>query len=384
MKRIFSTVLVAAMLVTLTSCFRKINDEIPETDSAIVSDTSSLDAENGEFVTDTSADTVETDPATEGEPDGDAAGDPPAYADPIYAPPKDDPVPAEPSVPVVPSVPAGNKPEISAPINDKSETAPLDPPLCENMEVDPNRKNYDMGICRELEGEVDVYLFFMDDNESSWTSSRADGFTHNEIDPALDFLERQAKKWGKSLHFNTPITYVTGGDRGCTMKYNGTVTRDLNITGSTKDVLEQAAKCIGYSDEYGMFNHYRKETGRDNAIYLTLLNKDGISYTRNQTNAKDIMYAEHCVLFSEPSMDKYGGIVSMRSPTVAHEILHLYGAEDYYNEPRLSIANELYLNDIMLLEYRNIWINAVGDYTAFSIGWTDVVPEVCSREGWLN
>ena len=93
------------------------------------------------------------------------------------------------------------------------------------------------------------------------------------------------------------------------------------------------------------------------------------------------MYPEHCVLFSDP---EFGNAVSTHSCTVAHEILHLYGAFDYYEEPRLTIANELYHFDIMLQNYYTIWLNQIGDYTAFSIGWTDVVPDVCSREGWLG
>lgn len=267
--------------------------------------------------------------------------------------------------------------ETMSPATEASETDL--PTSYENTETDPNRKRYNIGNCLKLVGDIDVYLFFMDDDNSTWTPSHAKAFTNNEIKPALSYLEREAKKWGKYLHFNTPKINVTGVGE-FTMKYSGTVT-DGDGDSST-DVLYQAASCIGYGSDDELLAQYRNETGRDNAVFLTIFDKDGRSYAI-QTQSKDSMTMEHCVLFSEPWMYKYG-LVLVHSSCIAHEILHLYGADDYYKEPRAAISAEVYPDDIMLKTPPNLSECSIGDYTAFSVGWTDTVPDVCSREGWLD
>jgi hypothetical protein len=92
--------------------------------------------------------------------------------------------------------------------------------------------------------------------------------------------------------------------------------------------------------------------------------------------------AEHCVVFSEHynySLDEQGA----GAATIAHEILHLFGAEDYYTpNARKALANKTYPKDIMLEARDDVSKNDIGDLTAYSIGWTDVAPEICSNPKW--
>lgn len=366
------------MLVSLSSCVRKIDENvIPDTEATVTADKSSetSKATDAESTADAKTTQSENSAPESINSESEAVTDAVSYQINSVS------TTAPEETVYVPETSAAL--ETAAPATGGHDTEYVSPSLYENPQIDPNRTSYDLGICRKLEGEIDVYLFFMDDDESSWGVVSADWFTKDEILPALEFLETNAKKWGKSLHFNTPIVYVTGGDKGFTMKYKGTVIKDLRVseTGSSKDVFEQAAQCIGYDSDYTLFDDYRKSTGRDNAIFLTLLNKDGVCYTRNQIKYKEYLATEHVVLFSNPPTTGWG-MVSMHSATIAHEILHLYGAEDFYMGAREKIAAKVYPNDIMLHQYPYLISLNIGDYTAFTVGWTDVVPEVCSQEGW--
>lgn len=370
MKRILSVLLTAAMLVSLTSCLKKANNkDIPVTEISAATD---IPSEISKTVSVDSSTDAEPLPDTHGETSPNSQN---AITD-TTPPPSTDSISDEPPKEYIPVT---DQPETAVSGNYKPYKFPGNLQLYENMQIDPNRQSYDMGICRKLEGNIDVYLFFMDDDESSWNSDCASSFIDNAINPALSYIQHEAQQWGKTLRFNTPEVYVTGGDKGFTMKYNGTVTADWDdmLTNGPQDILVQAAKCIGYSDEYEMFNHYRDETARDNAVYLTLFNKDGRSYSLLQSNTKSGMYAEHCVLFSMTEYD-------FRSSCIAHEILHLYGAEDYYLGSREPIAAEIYPNDIMFQIYDDVNLHKLGDYTAFTIGWTDLIPDVCSRKGWYD
>ena len=90
-------------------------------------------------------------------------------------------------------------------------------------------------------------------------------------------------------------------------------------------------------------------------------------------------YSEHCVLFA----NNLSGSKGSRASTIAHEILHLFGAEDYYvSMSREALANQKYPDDIMLWQVERIQDNSIGDCTAYSVGWTDEVPDVCYDDRW--
>ena len=244
------------------------------------------------------------------------------------------------------------------------------------------RPHYKLANCRNLEGNPVVVLIFIDDNESHWTKEDVSTFTKEHIMVGLNYLEKNAKKWGIQLDFviesySTPLS-------GYEIKYEGTVNKNLYNGGSTKDVLDKAAQDIGCDSNWELYSYYKSKYPNDDIIFLNFLNKPGRSYTRNAISTGYLEYSEHCVIFSDylgsyPGMREDGS----RASTIAHEILHLFGAEDYYTSvSRENLANQKYPNDIMLWQYDVIRHNSIGDYTAFSVGWTDVVPEVCYDHRW--
>ncbi len=245
-------------------------------------------------------------------------------------------------------------------------------------EEEPFRTSYGVGHCRKLKGNPLVVLFFMDDDESSWSAEEVTAYTDNYVTEGLRYLEDKAAEWGVDLHFSvesysTPLTdYAT--------HYAGTVIRDLRISGSTKDILDHAAQALGLSDDWELYSKFQAAHGEENdVIFLALLNKAGKSYTRNILSAGNCTYAEHCVIFSDYLE---GPSFGCKASTVAHELLHLFGAEDFYLGARESLAWEKYPKDIMLWMPKEAYENEIGDFTAYAVGWTDTVPEICYNEIW--
>jgi len=244
------------------------------------------------------------------------------------------------------------------------------------------RGSYGFGTNIKLSGDIDVYVFFMDDDESSWSVYETDAFMRESVSVALEFIKDKGAEWGININF-TVFEYSTAQEGGFEMRYDGKVNKDLNVGGSTKDVLEQAARCIGYASADEMHENIIKNNGGREVIYLTAIEKDGISYTRNQTGGSG-RYTEHCVLFAEKVAFFNVAMVSMPD-TVAHEIFHLFGAEDLYKpSARERAASEICPNDIMLLDTRNMEKLDVGEYTAYTVGWTEEVPMECYIEEWRH
>ncbi len=249
--------------------------------------------------------------------------------------------------------------------------------------VDPFRTSYDLGACRQLEGDPYFLCIFLDDDDSSWTQWEVDSFLQNKFNPGLNFLIQQASYWGAYLEFNSGY-YVS--DSEITARYDGSVgdfNGDLQV-----DVLEQAALSLGFSSAQNMHEVLVEWTGKEQIAYTIILNKPGRSYAYSDwyNDGNDIL--EYCVLFAKPSyVDNL--VYDCPPATVAHELLHLFGAEDYYAEgydrvQREQLANAYYPNDLMLRCYYEIYYNNVGQFTAYCVGWTDETPYVCYEDGWWD
>ncbi|MGI6279936.1 MAG: hypothetical protein ACOYJS_05185, partial [Acutalibacteraceae bacterium] len=250
------------------------------------------------------------------------------------------------------------------------------------LENDPTRPAYNVGNCRTLSGDVDVAVFFMDDDESVWDDYTIGKVVDSQIVPALEFLEWRALEWDIVLNLTLKIYRTDNNNRP--LKYNGKVTQNLLETGATKDALMQAATQIGYESDWYMHKKMRERNNGNDVIYITLFNKKGIPYTICFNSPGRSTEVEHCVIYIDhlntPGLYK---IYSANSVIFLHEILHLFGAEDYYNnEKRKAIAEKKYPKDVMLCSTSVLRENQIGEYTAYSIGWTDNTPDVCYMDNW--
>jgi len=242
---------------------------------------------------------------------------------------------------------------------------------------DPLREDYNYGTCKQLRGDVAVVLFFMDDFESSWTEEEIDVFVRNEIEPAFAYLEKQAEKYSVELDLTIKATHSS-------LYYDDEVITSINETGyATIDVLRQAAKGLHYASTERMLENFRSLYKTEEVVCFTLFDKNGTAYAinpkRNYTGRLD----EHCIVFSRDLNPTGKEPVGSQSSVIAHEMLHLYGAEDYYaSASRKALAVMLYPNDLMLYTAYYLSLNTLGDATAFYIGWTDQAPKVLSQENW--
>ncbi len=245
--------------------------------------------------------------------------------------------------------------------------------------IDDYREDYLVGNCRELSGEVFVIVFFMDDFESSWSERDINIYTEYEIRPALRFLESEAERYGVPLKMTIKDSYSS-------LIYDDEVIISIKDTGlCTIDVLWQASEQIGFSSTGEMIEAKRAEYGVDEILCLTVFNKNGTAYAINPKRGYEHQADEHCVLFSRDLYSDGGYANGTHISVVAHETLHLYGAEDFYSfESRKHLAERYYPKDIMLYVAYDIKNNQIGEATAFYVGWSDNMPKILLDEGWLE
>jgi hypothetical protein len=239
------------------------------------------------------------------------------------------------------------------------------------------REDYGYGACRELSGDVSVVLFYPDDAESRWMPQEIRSFTENEIMPALRFLEGEAARHGVDLRFHVEATYSQ-------LYYTGKLYVDVRSEGyATADVLHQMAKQLHYASDADMLYVFRRACGTEEVVCLTVFNKSGTAYAINPKRGSTTRVEEHCILFARDLHMSENGVKGSQASVAAHEMLHLYGAEDYYADAgRKALARAACADDIMLSTKYAIGGNEIGEITAFYIGWTDCVPALLYHEDW--
>ena len=243
--------------------------------------------------------------------------------------------------------------------------------------IDQWRSDYNLGTCKNLSGNVSVILFYVDDFESAWTPEEITRFTQNEVEPGLLFLEQEAKKYGVELNLTIEKTYAS-------IYYDDEVITSVKNTGlATADALWTAAVQINYSSSEAMIDAFRREYDTEEIVCFTIFNKDGTSYALNPKRDADIKIDEHCIVFARDLNSTQNGPAGKQASVIAHETLHLYGAEDFYTSSSRKILAQIYCpGDIMLSAAYDIDTNAIGSATAFYIGWTDTAPKIIKRSGW--
>lgn len=255
------------------------------------------------------------------------------------------------------------------------------------------RKNYNSGSNKKLEGNITVHCFFVNDNNSeSWNVLWANWYVTTQIKHALNFLKTKAAKYGKTVNF-TPKYYLDAStpngttnieyNKSYSMKYNGIIDIDASDGSSTFNALEAVASNMGYNAAFNLNASLTYETKTEH-IFLIFANKQGRSYS-NLSDDNNEHFTEHCIIFAyDLNRPPETGIPSgYTSLTIAHEILHCYGAEDFYTpDKRNQLALQYYPNDVMLKIDPPVSNGDLGDLTAFQIGWTDAVPAICYNSNW--
>lgn len=235
---------------------------------------------------------------------------------------------------------------------------------------DEYRDRYRLGVCQRLEGNPSVVAIFIDDDESTWDLRQVNSYVNNYLKPGLRFIEEQASEWNIDLKFNLKCIGTPLGEYE--IKYEGVVNKDLDVGGSTKDVLDKAANDLGYSSDWAMYSQYKHNMVNDNdVVFLTILNKKGVSYARSTIGIPNGDHVEHSVVFAD-----YLKYNNNRASSVAFLVLNLFGAHyfDLTNIP--DTFKEKYSCDIMYTTGDKLSELQITDISAFRVGWTDEIPQV--------
>ncbi|MBQ3732471.1 MAG: hypothetical protein II859_00740 [Bacteroidales bacterium] len=226
------------------------------------------------------------------------------------------------------------------------------------------------GSAMSLEG--DVYVLTVYTGRNSWEEKTINYF-NLKLHEAEQWLQEQAQRYGKTVTFHN-------GSFGSTKPIPYDVTPGARKGTESTDVIESVMKTIGYQTPLDFVNWVKQEYGYDNCLVLVVADKPGVSYAIGYRNDYDEnkYYLEGAVIFTQYPQ---GG--SLYSASIAHEMCHVFGAEDLYEtfqqtKENEQLAKELYPDDIMFRISADIDELVIDEMTAWFVGLSDV------EKGWYR
>ena len=255
---------------------------------------------------------------------------------------------------------------------------PKKSPIVTTPTIDETRKSYNNGSCYDMTNDLCYLIIYLDDTESNWNESEKNNFMEKKFLVSLDYLSRKASDYSVTLS----TKYTIYPDNNTSVRFNGIIESDVVENGRQEDILNNLAISMGYSSPEEMDSSLKDNLGVSQLAYLLVANKNGRSYKYSYVTTES-RTIEFCVFFDD-AITYYRDTCN---PTVAHEILHLFGAEDYYDPygkmpEREKLAKELYPNDIMLTLPKDVNDAEIGPYTAYCLGWTNTLPKECNVDNW--
>ncbi len=197
------------------------------------------------------------------------------------------------------------------------------------------------GRCAELIGEVNITVFMVSDDVSTWNESAI-----NKLSSSLTLQEKQIEEMAASYGKRLNITYNYLGSK---------ISGDAAAGDYSNDWLDEVAKSVGYSNLAAMQKELDSRNGVDSNPILFALNKAGRAYA-NYASSNN--FAEYLVIFSSDYS------------SFNHELYHVYGAYDFYYPAEVKALADIYLaNSIMQSG------TVTDPLTAFIIGWDDEIDE---------
>lgn len=234
------------------------------------------------------------------------------------------------------------------------------------------RSSYGLGSAPFLEGDNILVSMFVTTPESSWSEEEKSEML-SKVGVAADYIEAQAKGYGAEVELYYDYTLYPS-------LYTEAVT-DFCINEET-DFLDRLDEEIAlWFEEKIDYEMLLDEFDALGIATMVFVNNPGISYAIVYDGTDNVK--ESLVMFSG---DYYNGGKSEKPVTYAHEILHLFGAHDLYEEAEFTAEvttyiEEVYPKEIMLTVTggRNTQtaISAeLSPITAYHLGWIDEIEEV--------
>ncbi|MBR5170435.1 MAG: hypothetical protein IKW85_07695 [Muribaculaceae bacterium] len=220
------------------------------------------------------------------------------------------------------------------------------------------------GSAPALDGKIYVLTCYV--TETSWTDEEI-ASCRVMIHEAEDWLASQAEAYGRDVSFQNGSFGIE------TPLIMNQIVSGKGVGDEPVDLVSKVMKKIGYVNGLEFVDWVHSNTDCTGCLVLIVANKPGRGYSmayRDDYDRKKYFLEGTMLYTSYEEGDPYC------AASIAHEMCHLFGAEDLYatfvqTEENEALARELFPDDIMLKVAYDIDTLKIDNLTAWLIGLTD-------------
>ena len=202
------------------------------------------------------------------------------------------------------------------------------------------------GASRKLVGDVNVVTVFLKRRPTDWSGS-VKTLYYSTINNALNLLMKEATKYGVSLNLK-PLYLETTVPADVDSHKGYDIVKDY-FHRSTMEELQ---------------SYYESNMGVDEVPIILAFEGEDISFAFKDNANLNYKSQELSVIFFNRNDD-----LTYKKHTIAHELLHQFGAIDYYYPKSVTDVAKKYLHNSIM----GIGSHVVDDFTAYLIGWKDTI-----------
>ena len=220
------------------------------------------------------------------------------------------------------------------------------------------------GSAPALDGKIYVLTCYV--TETNWTDEEIASY-RAMIHEAEDWLVSQAKAYGRDVSFQNGSF---GIEKPLIMNQ---IVSGNGVGDEPVDLVSKVMKKIGYANGLKFVDWVQNNTDCTGCLVLIVANKPGRGYSMayHDDYSRELYFLEGTMLYtSQEEGEPYC------AAGIAHEMCHLFGAEDLYatfvqTEENEALARELFPDDIMLRIAYDIDTLKIDKLTAWLVGLTD-------------
>lgn len=220
------------------------------------------------------------------------------------------------------------------------------------------------GSARQLEGLVRTYAVFVSDTDADWKEEEKRDIL-NKLDSGTRWLTQQAARLHINLQFE--VTSLSGtGDVKLHQMERGQASGNERV-----DLVSLVLAKAGWNSPLQFYGESVADASCANIQVLLFAKGKGTGYSMAFSNEMnpDMYFVEGAILY-----EQYWNDYKLTPASIAHEILHLYGAWDLYktfqqSQEKEDRARQLFPDSIMLRTSFHIRELYVDEVTAWLVGW---------------
>lgn len=201
----------------------------------------------------------------------------------------------------------------------------------------------DKGCSKKLYGKVTLVAFLVHDRSSAWKQDDVD-----KIKAVLDKAAKLIKEKSGLTDNRLRVSYAFD-DVPIQFRYDGE---------NYEHIVHEVLKQYGFDNAADYQAHYEKKFGKTEAPLIFIINRNFRSFARN-TESDSTGSAG-----SEYSFVSFNDDVDSCVRTMIHEVLHQFGAVDFYLPDKVKQVAENIFPDSIMLKGQEI-----DDLTRYIIGW---------------